>query len=114
MITHIKYLDRSLVDLTGRGVYERMNLTIPEESTDDDIYQMVCRNERYVLISHGTQKEPVYNFGNSACLQAFARSWENLTSMPSKKCVISMSEDEALRIQLMQNVTDYGFVGKLS
>ncbi len=47
-----------------------------------------------------------------ACLQAFARSWDNLTSMPSKLCVVSKSQDEALRIELMHNVTNYGFVGK--
>jgi len=109
MITHVKYLDKSLAKLTGRGIYERMN--IPRcDSTDEEIYQSICNNERYVLISHGTQDSPVFNYGNMACVNAFARSWENLTSMPSRECVISKSQDEAVRIELMRNVTDYGFV----
>ena len=64
MITHIKYLQKSALDLTGRGVFERMNLELSDDSADAEIYQSVCRNERYVLISHGKQEDPVYNFGN--------------------------------------------------
>jgi len=30
--------------------------------------------------------------------------------MPSRLCVVSKSQDEALRIELMHNVTNYGFV----
>lgn len=110
IVTHIKYLHRSVLDLTGRGIFERMNVDLNEESSDADIYKSICRNDRYVLISHGDQKDPVYNFGNSACLQAFGRSWDNLTSMPSRLCVVSKSQDEALRIELMYNVTNYGYV----
>jgi hypothetical protein len=62
--THIKHLHRSVLDLTGRGLYERMKVTIPQDSSDRDIHQSICRNERYVLISHGKQDDPVYNFGN--------------------------------------------------
>jgi hypothetical protein len=30
--------------------------------------------------------------------------------MPSKECVVSKSQDEKLRIELMRNVTDFGYV----
>jgi hypothetical protein len=119
MITHVRFLDQSLLKLTGRGIYERMNIQRNEEllrSSDSNeekreyIYNSICKNERFVLISHGTEASPVYNFGNMACLNAFSRSWENLTCMPSRECVVSQSQDETLRIELMKNVTDYGFV----
>lgn len=111
MIAHIKHLHKSALDLTGRGIFERMDDSeLNKDSSDNDIYQAICRNDRYVLISHGKQKDPVYNFGNRACLQAFARNWENLISMPSRLCVISKSDDEALRVELMRNVTNNGFV----
>lgn len=119
MITHVKYLDQSLLILTGRGVYERMNiqrnddillLSDSNEQKREFVYNAICKNERFVLISHGMEPSPVYNFGNTACLNAFARSWETLTCMPSKECVVSKSQDEKLRIELMKNVTDYGFV----
>lgn len=111
MITHVKYLDASLTKLTGKGIYERMNIDRTSVgSTNEEIYNAICENERYVLISHGTQESPIYNFGNVACLNAFARGWHDHCKMPSRECVISKSQDEALRIELMQNVTDFGFV----
>jgi len=120
MITHVRYLHRSLVKLTGCGIFERMGisasktdegLVVDDSNCDSDfIYNRVCQNDRYVLISHGTQDSPIYNFGNIACLNAFARSWENITAMPSRECVINKSQDEALRIELMKNVTELGFV----
>lgn len=65
MITHIKHLDRSAFELTGRSVYERMNITISDNPSDQDIYDKICKNERYVLISHGKQEDPIFNFGNA-------------------------------------------------
>ena len=116
MITHVKLLDRSLTKLSaGRGIFERMNIPRSESITDEEIYQSICRNERYILISHGTEESPIYNFGNKACLNAFARSWENQVSMPSSESVVRRSQDEASRIELMKSVTDYGiFDGKLN
>ena len=89
MITHVKLLDRSLTKLSaGRGIFERMNIPRKKSITDEEIYESICRNERYILISHGTEESPIYNFGNKACLNAFARSWENQGSMPSSASVV--------------------------
>ena len=63
MITHTKRLHTSLLNLTGSGLYERMNLTL-HNPKDLDIYDSVIKNDRYVVISHGTQDDPIYNFGN--------------------------------------------------
>jgi len=116
MITHVKLLDRSLTKLSaGRGIFERMNIPRKKSITDEEIYESICRNERYILISHGTEESPIYNFGNKACLNAFARSWENQGSMPSSESVVRRSQDEASRIELMRIVTNYGiFDGKLN
>jgi hypothetical protein len=106
MISHVSLLDRSLKHLTGRGVYERMGV---QPSSPKGIYNTVCLNERFVLISHGTEANPIYNFGNVAALQAFVRSWDNLM-IPSAESVVLRSQDETLRNELMQKVTDNGFV----
>lgn len=100
---HVSILDMSLKKLTGRGVYDRMN--IPQGAL-----QEVLSNNRFVLISHGTQKDPIYNFGNTACLEAFVRTWQELCRIPSRESVVTRSQDDALRIELMNNVTNNGFV----
>lgn len=106
MISHVSLLDRSLKRLTGRGLYERMKV---QPSSPKGIYNTVCLNERFVLISHGTEANPIYNFGNVAALQAFMRSWHDLM-IPSAESVVLRSQDETLRNELMQKVTDHGFV----
>lgn len=106
IVTHVKLVDASLGNLTGRSVAVRMGL----DPSSSDIYESICNSERYVLISHGTEDEPIFNFGNVAALTAFFRSWESLIAMPSAKSVVLRSVDEEMRIQLMQKVTDDNFV----
>jgi len=121
IVTHVKYVDASLRKLTGRGVCERMNIdldpTTKEASSDvstcsssDDVYRAICKNDQYVLITHGTQADPIYNFGNVACLTAFHRAYDDLITMPSRLCVVHKSQDEVLRNELMTKVTNDGFV----
>lgn len=102
---HISILNDSLEKLTGIDLYERMRIVNGDASFED-----ICRNNRFVLISHNTEKDPIYNFGNEACLEAFARSWNELCVTPSRESVVINSEDEELRIKLMSKVTTEGFV----
>jgi len=104
---HIILLDKSLKDKTGRGVFDRM--AIKREAELDDI-AAVNKNERFVLISHNTEDNPIYNYGNIACLSTFSRSWEELCQIPSSESVVFKSVDHALREKLMKKVTDEGFV----
>ena len=67
-------------------------------------------NNRFVVISHGTEADPIYNYGNSACLKAFARTWDELCRTPSADSVVRRSGDEKLREELMSKVTRDGFV----
>lgn len=106
MISHAILLDRSLKRLTGRGIYDRIGV---QPSSPKGIYNTVCLNERFVLISHGTESNPIYNFGNVAALQAFARSWDDI-KFPSAESVVLRSQDEVLRKELMMKVTKNGFV----
>lgn len=104
--THVELVDKSLRDLTGIGVSERMGLDLESP----ELYESICTNTRYVLITHGTEADPIYNFGNNAALAAFFRSWESLVAMPSAQSVVLRSIDEEMRIILMKKVTDDGFV----
>ena len=102
---HLMLIDQSLHSLTKKGLYERMG--IPRTNTDIlDIH----RDKRYVVISHGTELDPIYNYGNAACLEAFLRSWDELCQIPSADSVVRRSVDENLRIELMSKVTRDGYV----
>ena len=38
-----------------------------------------------VIVSHGTQDDPIFNYGNQAALSLFEMSWEQFTQLPSRK-----------------------------
>lgn len=108
IISHVALVDESLRKLSGEGIFERMGLSIAHEA--NDIYEKICENERFVLITHGIESDPIYNYGNVAALEAFARTWDDLRTIPSRESVVIRSQDEKLRIELMKTVTDTGFV----
>lgn len=73
-------------------------------------FRDICQNSRFALISHGTELDPFFNYANEACLEAFARSYDELCALPSKMSVVLRSEDEDLRIELLRRVTTDGYV----
>ena len=61
-----------------------------------------------ILLSHGTQSDPILNFGNQAALTLWELSWEELTQMPSRLTAEPM-EREA-RAAFMNEVRTHGFL----
>ena len=104
---HVSILDNSLRKLTGKGIRERIGL---DEKENGDIYKDFCMDERFVIVSHGTEDDPIYNFSNVAGMEAFVRSWDEFIELPSRLSVVLQTKDEESRIQLMRKVTDDGFV----
>ncbi|MEO1800781.1 MAG: MEKHLA domain-containing protein, partial [Cyanobacteria bacterium J06629_2] len=39
----------------------------------------------FVLVSHGTEADPIYSYANYKALQLWQLNWEDFTSMPSRK-----------------------------
>ena len=113
ILTHIRLVDNSLRLWTGKGVLERMGMTTVDADQRDDQngdYEQVYLNDRYVLITHGTEDDPIYNFANRAALAAFWRPWDDMVRLPSSQSVVLRSVDASKRIELMKSVTDNNYV----
>ncbi|MGJ8639641.1 MAG: MEKHLA domain-containing protein [Opitutaceae bacterium] len=61
----------------------------------------------FVVLSHGTQEDPVLNYGNLCGQKLFEMDWEALTKMPSRFTAESMHRDE--RTKLLNDVRTQGF-----
>ena len=59
------------------------------------------------LVSHDTQKSPIFNYGNRLALQLFERSWDDFTQMPSRQSVERCEHED--REQLLKSVTEKGY-----
>ena len=66
----------------------------------------------FVLVSHGTEADPVLNYGNQAALNLWEISWEELTRTPSR-LTAEMPEREE-RARLLAAVSEHGFIDDYS
>ena len=66
----------------------------------------------FVLVSHGTEADPVLNYGNRAALALWEMSWEELTRTPSRLTAEAPNREE--RARLLAEVTRHGFIDDYS
>lgn len=60
------------------------------------------------IVSHGTEMDPVFNYGNPAALRLFEMDWEHFTQLPSRKSAEAPERSERLR--LLSTVTQHGII----
>ena len=65
-------------------------------------------NAPRAILSHGTQADPVLNYGNAFTLKLWEYQWEELTSTPSRLTAEPMERTE--RQHFLEQVTKNGFV----
>ncbi len=100
LIEHVLRMLHSYRRWTGR---ELIPVTAqPEERARALFYQP------FVVLSHGTQEDPILNYGNQAALDLWEMTWEEFTSMPSR--LTAEPDDREERARLLAQVTHYGYI----
>lgn len=66
----------------------------------------------FVLVSHGTESDPIFNYGNRRALELWELSWQEFTRMPSRKTVAVVEYEE--RDRLLAEAATKGFVTSYS
>ena len=66
----------------------------------------------FVLVSHGTQPDPILNYGNQSALRLWELTWEELTRMPSRLTAEAPNREE--RARLLERVTRDGYIADYS
>ncbi len=100
LITHTELLLRSHHHWTGRPLLTQSQN--PEEGA------RLLFEADFVLVSHGTEPDPILNYGNQKALQLWEMSWTELTRIPSRLTAEAVHRDE--RARLMARVTARGWI----
>jgi len=104
VITQTRLITRSLRHWTGRdllpGLFNPLGLA-------KNVFAAP-----FVLVSHGTEADPVLNYGNAAALALWETSWEELTRTPSRLTAEAPNREE--RARLLDAVTSRGFIDDYS
>ncbi|MGA1072319.1 MAG: MEKHLA domain-containing protein [Pseudohongiellaceae bacterium] len=66
----------------------------------------------FALLSHGTEADPLFNFGNDLALTLFERSFEDFVRLPSRKSSGQTRDED--RIRLLEEVTRNRFIENYS
>lgn len=61
----------------------------------------------FVVLSHGTEADPVFNYGNTTAQILFEMDWDTLTDLPSRFSAQEMHRDE--RAKLLDDVSKRGY-----
>jgi hypothetical protein len=104
VIAQTECLARSLKHWTGREL-------LPGVSQPAELAQEVFEAP-FVVVSHGTEADPVLNYGNRAALALWEMSWEELTRTPSRLTAEAPNREE--RARLLAAVTQHGFLDDYS
>jgi hypothetical protein len=52
----------------------------------------------FVVVSHGTQADPIFNYGNQAALALWEFDWDSFTQLPSRRSAEPVSQAERDRL----------------
>lgn len=61
----------------------------------------------FVLVSHGTEVDPIFNYANRKALELWEVSWEDFTQLPSRKTAEEVVQEE--RNRLLVETANKGF-----
>jgi len=100
VIAHTACLVRSLRHWTGRdllpGLYNPAGLA-------RNVFEAP-----FVVVSHGTEADPILNYGNRVALDLWELSWDEFTRTPSRLTAEAPAREE--RARLLETVTRQGFI----
>jgi hypothetical protein len=99
-IEHGKLLLNSFYRLTGK---ELLAGTTASNRTIIDLFYAP-----FAIVSHGTEADPIFNFGNQLALELFNYGWDEFVQLPSRKSAETMEQSE--RRALLQKVSEQGFI----
>ena len=64
----------------------------------------------FVLVSHGTESNPIFNYGNQKALELWQLGWEAFTSLPSRCSAEPVEQKE--RAGMLAQAKNQGFISK--
>jgi hypothetical protein len=94
---HIELITRSFQDL----------LAYPLLPETDNLAECLYYAP-FVLLSHNTEADPIFNYANAQGLQLFELSWQELITLPSRASAEAVNQ--AARDKIMAQVTAHGFM----
>jgi MEKHLA domain len=102
VIRHSQRLMQSFQHWTGRALLEPIAASSPQELAQA-LFQAA-----FVVVSHGTEADPIFNYGNRQALALWELDWHTFTQMPSRRSVAPTELED--RAKLLVEAKQKGYV----
>jgi len=102
ILDHTQLLLYSFHHWTGDNLISVPSHQSPLETTN------LLFNADFVVVSHGTQADPILNYGNQKALDLWEMDWQTFTSTPSRYTAEPMERSE--RAQLLAQAKSQGYI----
>ena len=103
-IAHVQMLLDSFTRLLGRDL-------IPRDASPVEQARRLFESP-FVVVSHGTEADPVLNYGNAAALTLWEMDWAAFVQTPSRLTAEPVHRDE--RARLLERTSRDGYVDDYS
>jgi hypothetical protein len=102
LLQHIQLLLYSFHHWTGNDLISIRDRQSPLETAN------LLFNADFVIVSHGTQADPILNYGNQKALDLWEMDWQTFTSTPSRYTAEPMERSE--REKLLAQAKSQGYI----
>ena len=102
----VTFLLASHLDLTGEPLLERLPGE-PDAALAARLYAAP-----FVVLAHGTEPDPLFNYANLAAQHLFELGWDEFIGLPSRLSAEAPERSE--RERLLTRVTTHGFINDYS
>lgn len=104
LVDHACLLRDSFFRLTGRKLLENI--------TDNIEFARALFEAPFVVMSHGVEADPVFNYANRRAMGLFEMDWETFTLLSSRYSAEPLNRAE--RQRLLEQVSSQGFIDNYS
>lgn len=110
VLQHSQRLLKSFLHWTGRSLLSSSTLNLSEYLSAEQLesWAQELFEAPFVVVSHGTEADPIFNYGNRQALTLWELDWQSFTKMHSRQSATPM-EREA-REQLLAEAKREGYI----
>jgi hypothetical protein len=101
LIEHVELISQSFQKLLGYPLIDSANII--NNNLAEGLF-----NAPFVLLSHNTAADPLFNYANAKGLELFELNWQELINLPSRLSAEPINQAE--RDRLLALVTAKGFI----
>jgi hypothetical protein len=99
----------SYQQLLGRRLIDTIDtLNVSQVMETPEQLSQILFQAPFVLVSHGTQANPIFNYGNQMALQLWSLSWDEFTQTPSAASAEPIAREE--RSNMLQRTSEQGYI----